>query len=265
MLKSKKSIAVAGEQSVEISRCGPNGAVLEIDRVAVEEPLEIRLDGHPVAVLMRTPGADLDLLAGFLITEGILDSPAQLRKTEVRPEENRVLAFLKEGVVVDLGKLTRHLFSGSSCGICGKATLEAILCDFPALQQQFAVSNSVLLAAPEQLRAAQSSFKATGGLHAAGLFSAMGSLLVMREDIGRHNAVDKVIGHGLLQGLDFTEVFLLVSGRVSFEIMQKALAVRIPLIAAISAPSSLAVEFAARSGQTLIGFLRPPTFNRYTE
>jgi len=256
---------VGSEHSLTILRCGPNGAIAETDQVAVEEPLEIRLDGHPVAVMMRTPGADLDLLAGFLITEGILDSIAQLRKTEARPEENRVLAFLHEGVEVDLGKLTRHLFTGSSCGLCGKATLEAILCDFPALQHRLLVDDTVLLAAPETLRAAQSAFQTTGGLHAAGLFSAAGNLLVLREDIGRHNAVDKVIGHGLHQGLDFAETFLLVSGRVSFEIMQKALAVKIPLIAAISAPSSLAVEFAKKSGQTLIGFLRPPTFNRYTQ
>lgn len=258
------STGMAGEQSLTILRCGPDGAIVETDRVAMEEPLEIRLDGHPVAVLMRTPGADLDLLAGFLITEGILDSFTQLRKTEARPEENRVLAFLHDGVEVDIGKLTRHLFTGSSCGLCGKATLEAILCDFPALQKRLTVENAVLLAAPKQLRAAQSAFETTGGLHAAGLFSAAGELLVLREDIGRHNAVDKVIGHGLQHGLDFTAAFLLVSGRVSFEIMQKALAVRIPLVAAISAPSSLAVEFAKKSGQTLIGFLRPPTYNCYT-
>ena len=255
---------MASDHSLSIQRHGPTGVSQETDRVAAEEPLEIRLDGHPVAVLMRTPGADLELLSGFLITEGILTSIGQLRKTEVRPEENRVLAFLHEGVHVDLGKLTRHLFSSSSCGLCGKATLEAILCDFPPLTQPLIVADSVLLAAPAQLRASQSTFESTGGLHAAGLFSVTGELLVLHEDIGRHNAVDKVIGHGLLQQLDFSQSFLLVSGRVSFEIMQKALAARIPLIAAISAPSSLAVDFAKKSGQTLIGFLRPPTYNCYT-
>lgn len=255
---------MASDHALTILRHGPSGVSHQTDRVAAEEPLEIRLDGHAIAVLMRTPGADLELLAGFLITEGILSSIGQLRKTEVREDENRVLAFLREGVNVDLGKLTRHLFTSSSCGLCGKATLEAILCDFPPLTQPLTVADSVILAAPDQLRAAQSTFESTGGLHAAGLFSVTGELLVSREDIGRHNAVDKVIGHGLLHQCDFSQTFLLVSGRVSFEIMQKALAARIPLVAAISAPSSLAVDFARKSGQTLIGFLRPPTYNCYT-
>jgi FdhD protein len=234
------------------------------DQVAVEEPLEIRLDGHPVAVVMRTPGHDEELAAGFLVTEGIVSSVDQLRKIEPRPEENRVLVFLADGVAVDLGRLTRHLFTGSSCGLCGKATLEAIFTDFPPIARGIEISDAVLLAAPAKLRAAQTTFESTGGLHAAGIFSADGELLVLREDIGRHNAVDKVIGHALLNGIDLKSTLLLVSGRLSFEIMQKALAARIPAVAAISAPSSLAVEFARKSGQTLIGFLRPPTFNRYS-
>ena len=250
-------------RSIWISRCGPDGCVAATDQVAVEEPLEIRLDGHPVAVVMRTPGDDPDLVAGFLVTEGIVSSVADVRKTEVRPDENRVLAFLKDGVEVDLGRLTRHMFSGSSCGLCGKATLEAIFNDFPPITRKLQVPDAVFLGAPAKLRAAQSAFDSTGGLHAAGIFSASGELLVLREDIGRHNAVDKVIGHALLNGIDLGAVFLMVSGRVSFEILQKALAARIPVIAAISAPSSLAVDFAKNSGQTLIGFLRPPTFNRY--
>ena len=188
----------------------------------------------------------------------------QLRKIEPRPEENRVLVFLADGVAVDLGRLTRHLFTGSSCGLCGKATLEAIFTDFPPIERGTEISDAVLLAAPAKLRAAQTTFETTGGLHAAGIFSADGELLVLREDIGRHNAVDKVIGHALLNGIDLKSTLLLVSGRLSFEIMQKALAARIPAVAAISAPSSLAVEFARKSGQTLIGFLRPPVFNRYS-
>jgi FdhD protein len=234
------------------------------DQVAVEEPLEIRLDGHPVAVVMRTPGHDEELAAGFLLTEGIVSSVDQLRKIEPRPEENRVLVFLADGVAVDLGRLTRHLFTGSSCGLCGKATLEAIFTDFPPIESGTEVSDAVLLAAPAKLRAAQTTFESTGGLHAAGVFTKDGELLVLREDIGRHNAVDKVIGHALLHGIDLKPTLLLVSGRLSFEIMQKALAARIPAVAAISAPSSLAVEFARKSGQTLIGFLRPPVFNRYS-
>jgi FdhD protein len=213
---------------------------------------------------MRTPGHDVELAAGFLVTEGIASSVDQLRKIEPRPEENRVLVFLADGVAVDLGRLTRHLFTGSSCGLCGKATLEAIFTDFPPIERRIEISDAVLLAAPAKLRAAQTTFETTGGLHAAGIFSADGELLVLREDIGRHNAVDKVIGHALLNGIDLKSTLLLVSGRLSFEIMQKALAARIPAVAAISAPSSLAVEFARKSGQTLIGFLRPPVFNRYS-
>jgi FdhD protein len=251
-------------QTITLIQHRPNGAAEIEDQVAVEEPLEIRLDGHPVAVVMRTPGHDEELAAGFLVTEGIVSSVDQLRKIEPRPEENRVLVFLADGVAVDLGRLTRHLFTGSSCGLCGKATLEAIFTDFPPIARGIEISDAVLLAAPAKLRAAQTTFESTGGLHAAGIFSADGELLVLREDIGRHNAVDKVIGHALLNGIDLKSTILLVSGRLSFEIMQKALAARIPAVAAISAPSSLAVEFARKSGQTLIGFLRPPTFNRYS-
>lgn len=251
-------------QTITLIQHRPNGAAEIEDQVAVEEPLEIRLDGHPVAVVMRTPGHDEELAAGFLVTEGIVSSVDQLRKIEPRPEENRVLVFLADGVAVDLGRLTRHLFTGSSCGLCGKATLEAIFTDFPPIERGIEISDAVLLAAPAKLRAAQTTFESTGGLHAAGIFSADGELLVLREDIGRHNAVDKVIGHALLNGIDLKSTILLVSGRLSFEIMQKALAARIPAVAAISAPSSLAVEFARKSGQTLIGFLRPPTFNRYS-
>ena len=249
---------------IPLVRCGSGEPVETFDRVAVEEPLEIRLDGHPVAVVMRTPSHDEELAAGFLVTEGIISNVGELRKIEPRPEENRVLVFLEEGVSVDLGRLTRHLFTGSSCGLCGKATLEAVFTEFPPIEQPLPVPDAVLLEAPGKLREAQGTFETTGGLHAAGLFSAAGALLVVREDIGRHNAVDKVVGHALLHDIDPTACFLLVSGRLSFEIMQKALAARIPAVAAISAPSSLAVEFAQKSGQTLVGFLRPPTFNRYT-
>ena len=251
-------------QTISLIQHRPAGAAAIDDQVAVEEPLEIRLDGHPVAVVMRTPGHDEELAAGFLVTEGIISSVMQLRKIEPRPDENRVLVFLADGVAVDLGRLTRHLFTGSSCGLCGKATLEAIFTDFPPIERGIEIFDDVLLAAPAKLRAAQATFETTGGLHAAGVFSADGELLVLREDIGRHNAVDKVIGHALLHGIDLKSTLMLVSGRLSFEIMQKALAARIPAVAAISAPSSLAVEFARKSGQTLIGFLRPPVFNRYS-
>lgn len=251
----------AQAKSILVQRHGADDPVSDL--VAIEEPLEIRIDGHPVAVLMRTPGNDEELVIGFLITESILENHHSIRKLELRPDENRALVFLKDDAAIDLGKLTRHIFSSSSCGLCGKATLDAVLSHSPPLASRLEVADEVLLEAPAKLRAAQSAFDSTGGLHGVALFSADGTLRVLREDIGRHNAVDKVIGHALQNDIILTETFLLVSGRVSFEIMQKALVARIPMVAAISAPSSLAVEFAQASGQTLIGFLRPPSFNRY--
>lgn len=251
-------------RTISLTRCRSGGRDEIRDEVAVEEPLEIRLDGYPVAVVMRTPGHDEDLAAGFLVTEGIVTEVEELRKIELRTDENRVLVFLKDDVSVDIGKLTRHFYTGSSCGLCGKATLEAIFGHFPPLDSPAPlVTDTALLGAPGKLRAAQEAFDTTGGLHAAGIFSASGDLLVLREDIGRHNATDKVIGHALRNGLNLQDAFLLVSGRVSFEIMQKALAARIPVVAGISAPSSLAIDFAKASGQGLVGFLRPPGFNRY--
>lgn len=251
-------------RTISLTRCQPGGSRQIDDQVAVEEPLEIRLDGHPVAVVMRTPGHDAELAAGFLVTEGIISQVSQLRKIEPRPDENRVLVFLDDGVEVDLGRLTRHLFTGSSCGLCGKATLDAILTESPPIERRLEIADEVVLGLPQKLRAAQATFQTTGGLHAAGIFTAAGDLLILREDIGRHNAVDKVIGHALLNAIDLSSSLLLVSGRLSFEILQKALAARIPALAAISAPSSLAVDFARESGQSLIGFLRPPSFNRYS-
>ena len=247
-----------------LTRCHSGVREETRDKVAVEEPLEIRLDGHPLAVLMRTPGHDGDLTAGFLATERIVSDPSQIRKIDPRPDENRVLVFLNDGVAVDIGRFTRQFFTGSSCGLCGKATLESIFTELPPLEGGIDVPDEVLFKSTTLLRKAQGVFDSTGGLHAAGIFSKEGELRVIREDIGRHNAVDKVIGHSLMEGLDLSESFLLVSGRVSIEIMQKALAGRIPLVAAISAPSSLAVDFAKESGQQLVAFLRPPSLNRYT-
>ena len=231
------------------------------DRVAAEEPLEIRLDGHPVAVLMRTPGNDTDLVAGFLRTEGILTGLEKCRK--IVEEENRALVFLKEGVEVDLGRLARNMFAGSSCGICGKATLEAVFTEFPAIRERWCPCDEALMAAPAKLLDEQKAFSETGGLHAAALFDEDGKLVCIREDVGRHNAVDKVIGAMLQSGGLPKHCWLLVSGRVSFEIVQKVLAAGIPCLAGISAPSSLAVGMAKESGISLVGFLRPPSFNRY--
>jgi FdhD protein len=233
------------------------------DRVVVEEPLQIVVDGHPVAVTMRTPGHEADLALGFLLTEGVIRSRDEVRKIDTGSRDNHALVFLADGVAVDLAKLTRHVFSASSCGLCGKATIDAVTSTKPPLPDSPAISREVLLAAPEKLAAEQSVFARTGGLHAAGLFAADGTVHVVREDIGRHNAVDKVLGHALAAGLDPAGCFLLVSGRVSFEIMQKALAGGIPAVAALSAPSSLAVDFARQSNQTLVAFLRPPKFRVY--
>lgn len=234
------------------------------ERVAVEEPLQITLDGCPIAVVMRTPGQDEDLVRGFLITEGILPSLEAIRRIDLESKANHALVFLTDEAVFDASKLQRNLFSASSCGICGKASIDQVLTGFPALETPVRFPAAALLTAPEKLRAAQATFDTTGGLHAAALFDANGDMLALREDVGRHNAVDKLIGHALAEVIEVERAFLLVSGRASFEIMQKALGARIPMVAAISAPSSLAVEFAERSGQTLVGFLRPPSFNLYS-
>ncbi|MBI3192228.1 MAG: formate dehydrogenase accessory sulfurtransferase FdhD [Pedosphaera parvula] len=238
------------------------------DQLACEEPLEIRVRGRSVAVTMRTPGHDAELAAGFLLSEGLITQQSDV--IEIAPclqgsaPENTLNVFLSPGVAVDFEQLTRHVFATSSCGLCGKASIDAVHQHFPPIDSPITVSASTLVRLPDRLRAAQKAFDQTGGLHAAALFSAQGRLLLVREDIGRHNAVDKVLGWGLLgDRLPFDAHILLVSGRASFEIVQKALAARIPVVAAVSAPSSLAVEFARESGQTLIGFLRDGRFNVY--
>jgi len=233
------------------------------DPVAVEEPLQVVVDGRPLAVLMRTPGEDHFLVTGFLLTEGIISEPSQVRRIDLEARDNHALVFLIDDHPCDWERLTRHLFSASSCGLCGKATIDAILQSHPAIENPPDFDPEIIQQAPALLRSAQANFEATGGIHASGIFSRSGELLVLHEDIGRHNALDKVIGEGLLGDLDFSSSFLLVSGRISFELMQKALAARLPLVAGISAPSSLAIEFAETSGQSLIGFLRPPTMNIY--
>jgi FdhD protein len=233
------------------------------DHVVVEEPLQIMVDGHPIAVTMRTPGHDEELALGFLRTEGVITSADHVRKIDAESKANHALVFLADGVEVDLSRLTRHVFGASSCGLCGKATIDAVQERLPPLHGNPAFPREALLHAPEMLTGEQSVFARTGGLHAAGIFGTDGTMHVVREDIGRHNAVDKVTGWAMHSGLDLSHCMLLVSGRVSFEIMQKALAAGIPLVAAISAPSSLAIEFAEQSNQGLVGFLRPPRFKVY--
>ena len=239
------------------------------DALAVEAPLEIRVRGRSVAVTMRTPGHDRELAAGFLLTERIIRQRKDLVEIATcrasQEPDNTLNVFLRSGVEVDFAALTRHVFASSSCGLCGKASIEAVKQHFPPVGSSSMVTAKVLARMPEQMRQAQKAFARTGGLHAAAIFDAKGKLLVLREDIGRHNAVDKVIGQGVLENkLPFDQHILLVSGRASFEILQKALAARISLVAAVSAPSSLAVEFARANGQTLVGFLRGATMNIYS-
>ena len=237
------------------------------DELAVEEPLEIRIDTRPLVVTMRTPGHDEELAAGFLITEGIIQSRNHLRALRRNPRNragNSLDAFLAPGVSVDFDQLTRRVFSASSCGLCGKETLRSVQRRLTAVKSAITVQVEIFQGLPGKLRAAQPTFERTGGLHAAGLFTRDGKLVAAREDIGRHNAVDKIIGFGLLNDhLPFDKHVLVVSGRASFEIMQKSLAARIPIVCAVSAPSSLAVEFARKNGQTLIGFLREERMNIY--
>jgi len=243
------------------------------DVLAVEEPLEIRVGGRSVAVVMRTPGHDRELAAGFLVTEGIVrrrdDVLDIVRCTDaaVTVEANRgnVLdVLLAPGAVVDWAGLTRHVFTSSSCGICSKASIDAVRAQFPALATPLVVRAAVITRLPERLRDAQVGFAATGGLHASALFSQGGELDLAREDVGRHNALDKVVGAAFFaERLPLSDRILMLSGRVSFELMQKALAAGIGCVAAISAPTTAAVEFAQASGQTLVGFVRDGRMNVY--
>ncbi len=241
----------------------------EADEVAAEEPLEIRVEGNSVALVMRTPGDDRELAAGFALTEGIVRRRADIFEitaclTNDPSRGNAVDITLADPARFDATKLSRHLFSSSSCGICGKATISAAMQQFPAIGDAPQVAARVLLDLPEKLRAAQETFARTGGLHACALFDPQGNLLLLREDVGRHNALDKLIGHELFEErLPLGDRILLLSGRVSFEMVQKALAAGIAIIAAISAPTSLAVDFAQANNQTLIGFLRGETLNVY--
>jgi len=263
-------VATASTDTTDIRRCHAGEAPqFCTDTLAVEEPLEIRVRGRGIAVTMRTPGHDRELAAGFLLTEGVVRKAADIVDTapclHSEPAQNTLNVFLAPGVEVDFETLTRHVFASSSCGLCGKASIEAVHQRFPPINSGLSVPFQMVESLPERMRAAQQAFAVTGGLHAAAIFDSSGDLVVLREDVGRHNAVDKVLGYGLLGGLlPFDSHLLLVSGRVSFEVVQKALTARIPIVCAISAPSSLAVRFARESGQTLIGFLRGRTMNVYS-
>ena len=239
------------------------------DEVAAEEPLEIRVEGRSIAVIMRTPGHDRELAAGFALTEGIVRASSEIFEitsclTNAPPTGNVVDIALTDPASFDATKLSRHVFSSSSCGICGRATIEAAMQQFSPIGNAPQIRAETLLRLPRKLAAAQETFQRTGGLHACALFDANGELLLLREDVGRHNALDKLIGHELLaQRLPLGNCILLLSGRVSFEMTQKALAAGLAIIAAISAPTSLAIEFALANNQTLVGFLRGETLNVY--
>ena len=253
-----------------IVRMNEEGSVqTEQDHIAVEEPLEIRIGNDPFVVTMRTPGHDEDLAVGFLVTEGILTRRSDIKQLSLCPTsptpENTLRVDLKPDALPDGIKSSRHGAIAASCGVCGKTSIDTVQNQFPRVDQPFRFDRQKLIELPDKLRAAQAVFDQTGGLHSAGLFDLDGNLLFQREDVGRHNALDKVIGHAFLNGpWPLDNHVLMVSGRVAFEIMQKALAARIGLVAAVSAPSSLAISFALKSGQTLVGFLRNGKFNVYS-
>ena len=244
------------------------------DVVATEEPLEVRLHGHPFAVIMRTPGADRELVAGFLLAERVLSSPADLgaiahcTDADAEHPENVVNVTLTgaavnrvEGLLAGRRRVTTH----ASCGLCGRQTIEGLKTDIPPLKSDVRVAPAVISALPDRLRRSQVVFGTTGGLHAAGLFDLDGGLRDVAEDVGRHNAVDKVVGRRVMaEDLPLSRELLFVSGRTSYEIVQKAAFAGIPIVASVSAPSSLAVDLAEEMGIALVGFVRGNSFNVYT-
>lgn len=277
-----------------------SGDVEEVaDVLAIEEPLEIRI-GFPdgthkaISITMRTPGHDAELAAGFLFTEGIITSPDQIKQirhcglngrnpsgsegalsrrgfevaTGTRPtgrvSANTIRVDLHDGLDIDLKRLERNFYTTSSCGVCGKASIEALATGVKRTNSELNVTSDVVHSLPQKFREAQAVFETTGGLHASALFSADGDLDIVREDVGRHNALDKVIGAKFMDGeTPLSDTILLVSGRASFELVQKALMAGIPILVAVGAPSSLAVELAGEYGMTLIGFVRDERFNIY--
>jgi FdhD protein len=255
-------------RAVPITRFGRAGSPL--DDVAVEEPLEIRLEGRPLAVVMRTPGHDVELAAGFCLTEGILEEPGHLgaiahcRSEDDQVVENVVNVRLIDGVQAR-PVAAREFTASSSCGLCGKQSIDQLRVRIPSPPRPVRVSLSVMAGLEAALASGQPAFAKSGALHAAGLFTTDGRKIAIREDIGRHNAVDKIVGFCLLrETLPLAGTILMVSGRASFEIIQKAAVAGIPVVAGVSAPSSLAVDLASELGMTLIGFLRQGSFNVYS-
>ncbi|MDX6397348.1 MAG: FdhD protein [Gaiellaceae bacterium] len=236
----------------------PGGEAADV--VAVEEPLEIRIGGEPVAVTMRTPGHDEELALGFALAEGLVPRGARA------PDDLAANTVEVDAPGFDLSRVQRNFYTSSSCGVCGKGALAAVAVEAPRVESDLRVPASLVASLPERLRGAQAAFEATGGLHATGLFTAEGGLLCLREDVGRHNALDKVVGWAFLDGrLPLARSVLCVSGRLSFELVQKAAVAGCPLLVAVGAPSSLAVELAGDRGLTLCGFVRDGSLNVYTE
>jgi FdhD protein len=257
---------MAGSVEREVIRFAAGAASAEVDAVVAEAPVEFRLGGVPIAVLMRTPGDDQDLGLGFALTEGIVLRPQEVTEVELRSgdaEGDRYDLVLAPGVEVDPEQFRRNLYTTSSCGVCGKASIDAVRVAAPALPEGPIVSPELLAGLPGKMEEAQGEFRRTGGLHGAAVFDAHGRLLVVREDIGRHNAVDKAVGALARNSWPLGELVLIVSGRVSFEMVQKAAVAGIPVVGGISAASSLAADLGEELGATVIGFLRDGGFNVY--
>jgi FdhD protein len=254
-------------QRFDVVRFDEASPSTETDQIAAEVPLEVRLHGQPFSVIMRTPGADADLAAGFLLSESVVSEPDDIQSIESAGEPNVVDVRLSPARAASLPDLLggrRQVVMNSSCGMCGRRSLESLEIDRPALSATWSIARDTIRRLPSVLRGAQHDFGETGGLHAAGLFDRHGRLEASAEDVGRHNAVDKLVGRMLRAGrLPLSESLLFVSGRSSFEIVQKAFLGGIPFVAAASAPSSLAIELARSSGITLLGFVRDGRFNCY--
>jgi FdhD protein len=259
---------------VEVVRVGLDAEVARQDVAAAEEPLEIRLGGLPFVVIMRTPGADLDLAAGFLLSEQLVQQAADISSMrhcvddDGRDAANVLNVWLVGESATRAARALaerRHVTANSACGVCGRRSIDDLMEGIRRVDALLKVSRAIVSALPDRLRAAQKTFDETGGLHAAGLFDSEGRLTIVAEDVGRHNAVDKVIGSEFLKGnVPLSNRLLFVSGRTSFEIVQKAVVGGIPVVASVSAPSSLAIELAREAGVTLLGFVRGGTFNIYT-
>jgi len=246
---------------VPVTRVRGDASESAEDALVVEEPLEIRVDDKPVSVTMRTPGEDFALAAGFLFTESIVHDASEIESIRHWGSPNVVRVSLRDDARVDLARLQRHFYSTSSCGVCGKTSIDALRVHAEPIASTLQVDASLIEAMPDALREQQRAFDATGAIHGAAIFDANGTLLRVAEDVGRHNAVDKVIGARFLEGGD--AAVLVVSGRTSFEIVQKCVVARIPILAAVGAPSSLAVELAHEFHLTLLGFVRDGRFNVY--